>query len=169
MVSFFCLIPQLQKSLEILFVFKTCPIYTLQHRICFYAVPICACYIQKFKRLYFTGGFNVGAFTQVNKSSVLVYRHYIRRKALYKLALIRFMFKQFKRILFGKLFFLELCIFNDNLLHLLFYAGNILRGKTVFLVKIIIESVFDSRPYPQFDLGKKPLNSICHYVGTTVS
>ncbi len=109
--------------------------------------------------------------TQIDEIPLPVERnHGIFRQVLYQLHLVRF----------AHFFHVSDCFiprerepFKRNILlydlpHFLFYPAHILRRERLLDVKIIIESVFDSRTYGQLCIRVQPLDRLSQYMGCCV-
>ncbi len=104
---------------------------------------------------------------EVNKVTLFVKGHLIILYLLYQLNLVCFppLFENLYRLILWQYESSEGVVLLNNLLHPLFYLLKVFRCKTPLRVKVVIETVLDSRPNGNLHIWKQVFYRMCHHMG----
>ena len=155
MVTLGSLLQHLQISIQIILLFKGSTIDTLQHLVLFTATPVSTSHALQLQSLYLACRNYMRACTKVSKLTLNIQRNLCILwqivNQLY-LVVLTSLGEHIQSFLTANQLTLQLQVLLDNLVHFLLDVLQILIGKALLHVNIIVETIFNSRTNGQLNI-----------------
>ena len=168
-VTFFGFFTHLKVVLQVFLVKPSCTIDPLHHSVVAISTPVSTCYMEKVEDLDATSWWDVRSTAEVHVFTLTVDSQttFVFRVFFDQFQLVRVVLKDFTCLVFGNFLANRWEVFLDDLLHFFFDTRKVfVRDLTSCVVRIVVETIFDSWTNPQVNIWEKTTSCLSKQVSS---